>query len=154
MRAVALVVVSIIVILSKATYAAPEIADAELRETVDELSASTLVGGEGWRVYKRLLHPEYSRWAMGEIYEGRNKFVKSLEEWWDYGMRVAERDIEMVAVDMVGNLAIIRFKTTETFVGPEGPADGFSGFVSNIWIKEDGDWLLLSAEISSTSRNE
>ena len=154
MRAVALVVVSIIVILSKATSAAPEITDAELRETVDELSASTLVGGEGWRVYERLLHPEYSRWAMGEIYEGRNKFVKSLEEWWDYGMRVAERDIEMVAVDMVGNLAIIRFKTTETFVGPEGPADGFSGFVSNIWIKEDGDWLLLSAEISSTSRNE
>lgn len=154
MRAVILVVVSVLVFLSEAAFGAPVIADANLRQTVDELSASTLADGAGWKVYERLLHPEYSRWAMGEIYEGRDKFVKSLEEWWDYGMRVAERDIEMVAVDIVGNLAIIRYKTTETFVGPEGPVDGFSGFVSNIWIKEDGDWLLLSAEISSISGNE
>ena len=154
MRQVILVIVIINVVLAEVAFAAPEFADDELRRTVDELSASTLVGGEGWKVYERLLHPEYSRWAMGEVYEGRNKFVKSLEAWWDYGMRVAERDIEIVAIDMLGDLAIIRFKTTETFVGPDGPAAGFSGYVSNIWIKEDGDWLLLSAEISSTARDE
>ena len=154
MRNVILVIASVSVILSEVAFAAPEITDAELHQTVDELSASTLIGGEGWKTYERLLHPEYSRWAMGEIYEGRDKFVKSLEEWWDYGMRVAERDIDMVAVDMIGDLAIIRFKTTETIVGPDGLADGFSGYVSNTWIKEDGDWLLLSAEISSTARND
>ena len=154
MRHAILLVAGLIAILSGAAFAAPEITDAELQKNVEELSAATLVDGKGWKVYERLLHPEYSRWAMGEIYEGRNKFVKSLEEWWNYGMRVAERDIDMVAVDMVGDLAIIRFKTTETFVGPDGPVDGFSGYVSNIWIKENGDWLLLSAEISSTARNE
>ena len=90
---------------------------------------------------------------MGEIYEGREIFVKGLEEWWNYGMRIASRDIDMVGVDMAGDFAIIRFKTTETFVGPDGEAEGFSGYVTNIWIKEEEDWKLLSAEISSTARH-
>lgn len=151
MRELILVVAGVGVFLWEPVHAAPEIADAALRQAVEELSASTLVDGEGWKAYDRLLHPEYSRWAMGEVYEGRAKFVKSLEEWWNYGMRVAERDVDLIAVDMVGDLAIIRFKTTETFVGPDGPADGFSGYVSNTWIKEDGNWLLLSAEITSAA---
>lgn len=154
MRELILVIASVSIVLWEPVFAAPEIANAELLQSVDELSASTLVGGEGWKAYDRLLHPEYSRWAMGEVYEGRIKFIKSLEEWWNYGMRVAERDVDMVAVDMVGNLAIIRYKTTETFVGPDGSTDGFSGHVSNIWIKEDGVWLLLSAEISSIVRTD
>lgn len=154
MRAVICLVVCIVVMLSETVFAAPEITDAELREAADELSASTLVGGKGWTVYERLLHPDYARWAMGEIYERREKFVRSLEEWWKYGMRVAERDIELIAVDMVGDLAIIRFKTTESFVGPDGEVDGFTGYVSNTWVKQDGQWLLLSADISSTARND
>ena len=139
------------VLVTETVRAAPEINDAELRKTAEELSASTLVDGEGWEVYERLLHPQYARWAMGEIYEGREKFVRSLEEWWDYGMRVSERDMEMIAVDMVGDLAIIRYRTTESFVGPDGPVEGFSGYVSNTWIKEEGRWLLLSADISSAA---
>ena len=92
---------------------------------------------------------------MGEVYEGREKFVRSLEAWWNHGMRVARRDIEMVAVDMIGDLAIIRFRTTESFAGPDGPVEqGFAGFVSNTWIREDGQWLLLSADISSTERSD
>ena len=83
-----------------------------------------------------------------------DKFVRSLEEWWNYGMRVAERDIELIAVDIVGDLAIIRFKTTESFVGPDGPVDGFSGYVSNTWVREGDEWLLLSADISSTARTD
>lgn len=134
-----------------AASAASEIADDKLRQRAEELSASTLVDGAGWQVYEKILHPDYSRWAMGEIYEGREKFVRSLEEWWDYGMRVASRDIDIVGVDMAGDIAIIRFKTTETFVGPEGEAEGFSGFVTNIWVRENEDWKLLSAEISSTA---
>ena len=155
MRQIILIVVVVTnFILSGAAFAAPEIDDIKLRQAVEDLSASTLVGGEGWRAYDRLLHPDYSRWAMGEVFERRTKFVKSLEEWWDCGMRVAERDVDIVAVDVVGNLAIIRYKTTETFVGPDGPVDGFSGYLSNIWIKEGGNWLLLSAEISSTAQTD
>jgi hypothetical protein len=67
-------------------------------------------------------------------------------------MRVAERDIDMIGVDEVGDLAIIRFKTTESFVGPDGPVDGFSGYVSNVWIRDNDKWLLLSAEISSITQ--
>ena len=154
MRAVVCLFACVIVMLSEAVLTAPEINDVELRKSAEELSASTLVGGEGWTVYERLLHPEYARWAMGEIYEGRDKFVRSLEEWWNYGMRVAERDIELIAVDIVGDLAIIRFKTTESFVGPDGPVDGFSGYVSNTWVREGDEWLLLSADISSTARTD
>ena len=67
---------------------------------------------------------------------------------------VAERDIEMIAVDIFGDLAIIRFKTTESFVGPDRPVEGFSGYVSNTWIRENGQWLLLSADISSTTHDD
>jgi hypothetical protein len=137
--------------LASPTLAGPEITDPLLRQQADELSASTLVGGEGWQAHERILHPDYSRWAMGEIYEGREKFVRSLEEWWNYGMRVASRDIDMVGVDMTGEIAIIRFKTTEIFAGPDGETAGFSGYVTNIWIKEDNDWKLVSAEISSAA---
>jgi len=153
MSKVIYVIVSLI-FLFEGAVAAPEITDASLRQAVDELSASTLVGGEGWQAYDRLLHPEYSRWAMGEVFERRDKFVKSLEAWWNYGMRVARRDVEMVAVDIVGDLAIIRYKTTEAFVSPDGPVEGFSGYVSNIWIKGDNTWFLLSAEISSIARSD
>lgn len=154
MRTVACLVVCASLMFSQSVFAAPEIADLELRRSAESLSASTLVGGDGWEVYERLLHPEYARWAMGEIYEGREKFIRSLEEWWKYGMRVAERDIDMIAVDMVGDIAIIRFKITESFIGPDGPVDGFSGYVSNTWVREDGQWLLLSADISSTARTD
>ena len=154
MREFVCLIACFIVFLSEVAFANPEITDTQLRQSAEELSAATLVGGQGWTVYERLLHPEYARWAMGEIYEGREKFVRSLEEWWDYGMRVAERDIEMIAVDMVGDLAIIRFRTTESFVGPDGPVAGFSGYVSNTWIRESDQWLLLSADISSTARSD
>jgi hypothetical protein len=154
MREIVLAITVLSITLCVPAFAEPEIANAELRQAVEELSASTLVGGEGWIAYDRLLHPAYSRWAMGEVFERRTKFIKSLEEWWNYGMRVAERDVDMVAVDMVGNLAVIRYKTTESFVGPDGPTDGFSGYVSNIWINKDGEWLLLSAEISSIARTD
>jgi hypothetical protein len=137
---------------ANAASAEAEITDPRLLERSNALSASTLVGGQGWEVYEEILHPDYSRWAMGQIYEGREKFVRSLEEWWNYGMRVASRDIEMIGVDMAGDLAIIRFITTETFIGPDGPTDGFSGYVTNVWVKEEGDWMLLSAEISSINR--
>lgn len=140
------------IFLSGFASASPKIPDEELRRAFDELSSSTLVDGAGWTVYERLLHPEYSRWAMGEVFERREKFVRSLEHWWDYGMRVAHRDTELVAVDMHGDLAIIRVRTTERFVGPEGQVDGFSGYVSNTWVREEGRWLLLSAEMSSIQR--
>lgn len=138
--------------VSCGAMAGPEITDPLLRQRAAELSASTLVDGEGWKAYERILHPDYSRWAMGEIYEGREKFVRSLEEWWDYGMRVSSRDIEMVGFDMTGDIALVRYITTETFVGPDGESVGFSGYVTNTWVREAGDWKLLSAEISSIDR--
>lgn len=130
----------------------PQIPDERLRERADTLSESTLVGGDGWAVYEEILHSDYSRWAMGEIYEGREKFVRSLEEWWNYGMRVETRDIELIGVDMANDVAIVRFITTESFVGPDGPTPGFSGYVTNVWVRENDEWYLLSAEISSLDR--
>ena len=135
-----------------AAFAGPEITDKQLQKRTEELAASTLVGGDGWQVYEEILHNDYSRWAMGEIYEGREKFVRSLEDWWDYGMRVSSREIEMIGVDMADDIAVIRFITTEAFVGPDGDVPGFSGYVTNIWVNAEGDWKLLTAEISSINR--
>lgn len=152
MRMVYLVLFVIAAGLARGATAEAEIDDVELRQAADALAASIVVGGDGWQAYERLLHPEYSRWAMGQVYERREQFVDSLAEWWDYGMRVAARDIDLVAVDMSDDVAIIRFRTSETITGPDGPVDGFSGHVTNVWKREKGKWLLLSAEISSTAR--
>jgi hypothetical protein len=135
--------------LAGPAVAEPQIADARLRQRMDELAASTLQGGTGWQAYVNLLHPGYSRWAMGELHEGRESFARSLKEWWEYGMRVTSRDIEMVGVDRAGNIAIVRFLTRETFAGPDGVTGGFSGYVTNVWVHENGDWSLLSAEIAT-----
>ena len=155
MKKFVLVAWTLLAFVSTNAGAEAEIADAGLRKAVHDLSAATLADGAGWQAYERLLHPNYTRWAMGEVYEGREKFVRSLEAWWDYGMRVAERNTEMVAVDMYDDLAVVRFRINEKFAGPDGPvAEGFSGYVSNTWIREGENWLLLSAEISSTQRQD
>ncbi len=140
--------------VSVSVHAESVISDERLRESFHDLSASTLVDGAGWQAYESVLHPAYSRWAMGEVYEGRQKFIDSLKEWWEYGMRVSSRDIELVGVDIADDFAVIRFKTTESFVGPDGPTEGFSGYVSNIWIRDNGDWKLFAAEIYSTQRED
>ncbi len=132
----------------------PEISDEDLKIRFKALSQATLVDGSGWQTYEKLLHPSYARWAMGEVYEGREKFIRSLEQWWNYGMRVARRDTEIIGFDQVGDLAIIRSRITEEFVGPNGPTEGFSGYVSNVWVKEDGEWFLLSADISSIPKSD
>ena len=53
MRELFLVIASVSILLWEAAFAAPRITNAELRQAVDELSASTLVGGEGWKAYDR-----------------------------------------------------------------------------------------------------
>ncbi len=149
-RTIATITLLILIFLTIGPVAAKtEVKDKALRQSMAELSASIAVGGAGWEAYANLLHADYARWAMGEVYEGREKFVNSLKEWWDYGMRVESRDVEIVGVDIIGDIAIVRFVTTETFIGPDGESVGFSGHVSNTWIKEHGDWKLLSADISS-----
>lgn len=130
----------------------PAIADARLRQRMDELAAATLQDGAGWQAYAELLHPRYSRWAMGEAYEDREAFVRNLREWWEYGMRVTARETEMVGMDLTGDVAIVRFLTRETFAGPNDVSGGFSGYVTNVWLREDGDWSLLAAEITNAER--
>ena len=129
--------------------AEPVIPDAKLNQRMDEIAATTLAGGAGWQAYAERLHPRYTRWAMGEAYEDREAFIRNLREWWEYGMRVESRQIELVGVDVVGDLAIVRFRTQERFTGPGDAAGNFAGFVTNVWLREDGDWSLLAAEIAS-----
>jgi hypothetical protein len=141
-----------ILLLAEPARAASEITEPRLRAVMDELAAATLQGGAGWQAYARRLHPDYSRWAMGEAYEDREAFVRNLRAWWEHGMRVTSRDIEIVGFDLAGDIAIVRFLTRETFAGPDGAAGGFSGHVTNVWVREDGDWWLLAAEIASTAQ--
>jgi hypothetical protein len=96
----------------------------------------------------RVLHEDYARWAIGESYQQRKEFLDDLKEWWDHGMRVASRENEIVSVDITGNVAIVRMKTSETFAGPGGDAGGFEGNVVSVWLNEEGAWKLLSADIA------
>jgi len=129
--------------------AEPAIPDAKLNQRMDELAATTLVGGAGWQAYAERLHPRYTRWAMGEAYEDRDAFVRNLRVWWEYGMRVESRQIDLVGVEVVGDLAIVRFRTQERFTGPDDTTGSFAGLVTNVWLRENGDWSLLAAEIAS-----
>ena len=144
-----IVVAGCSVLLGVPASAGPVIPDAKLNQRMDEIAATTLAGGAGWQAYAERLHPRYMRWAMGEAYEDRDAFVRNLREWWEYGMRVESRKIELVGVDVVGDLAIVRFRTQERFTGPGDSAGNFAGFVTNVWLREDGDWSLLAAEIAS-----
>lgn len=134
--------------LMLAAPVAAEDIPADLSKRMESLSATLDEGGAGWSAYADTLHPDYSRWAVGELYQQRAAFIDALKEWWDYGMRVQSRSVEIVGADLTGDLAIIRLKTSETFIGPDGASGGFEGFVVNAWLREKGEWMLLSADIT------
>lgn len=46
------------VLLSSPVLAEAEIPDATLRQRMDELAASTMVGSADWRVYEQFLHAD------------------------------------------------------------------------------------------------
>lgn len=121
---------------------------APLENRMAALSASLEEDGPGWTQYASLLHPNYARWVIGESYQQRDEFLQDLKEWWEYGMRVKSRDMEIVSADLTGNIAIVRIKISEMFVGPDDDASSFEGFVINTWVRDDGQWLLLSADIA------
>jgi hypothetical protein len=85
---------------------------------------------------------------------GREKFVRSLEQWWDCGMRVSSRDVDMIRRRL--------HRRSRHHPAPgEGDAlraawrDGrFAGYVTNVWVRENDDRRLLAAEISSTTRDD
>lgn len=120
-----------------------------LKARMDALSASLEEGGEGWRAYAELLHSDYTRWEIGGTLQDREVFLQALSEWWDYGMRVASREAEIVDARVVGDAAIVRITTSETFIGPDGESGGrFDGNLVNVWVMDDGVWKLLSADVA------
>jgi ketosteroid isomerase-like protein len=121
--------------------------DPALASEIEALSASLMKDGPGWKAYAEVLHDDYSRSSTGGEYQRRAEFLKGLQEWWDYGMRVSSRQVEPIAYDRTGNVAIVRSKVTETFVGPDGATSGFTGHVTYVWVLEDNGWKLLTAAI-------
>ena len=148
MRTIGLALGLLLVLVAAPVAAQPAQVDPALQRSIDALSASLMVGGPGWQAYADQLHDNYSRASTGGNYQRRDAFVEGLRQWWDHGMRVAARETVPVGLDTAGDVAIVRTRVTERFVGPDGaPADGFSGHVTNVWLREDGRWRLLSANI-------
>ena len=73
MRGLILVFVSVTTVFWQHAVAAPAIADADLRQAVEDLSGATLVGGEGWQSYDRLLHGERPAQLRGAFSGGQGR---------------------------------------------------------------------------------
>lgn len=127
-----------------------ETENAGLERRVRAFSQSLTVGGGGPDVYASFLHPSFTRWSHGQgDIERREAFLASVREWWDYGMRVSAGESRIAGIDIDNDLAIVRVERSERFVDAKGADAGrFHGFVTQIWSRAGGRWMLIGLDVS------
>ncbi|NNF08305.1 MAG: nuclear transport factor 2 family protein, partial [Candidatus Eisenbacteria bacterium] len=114
------------------------------------LSATTTVDGAGPEAYAKLLHEDFSRWTAGGDMMTREAMIQGLREWWDAGMRVADSETEILFIKVVGDVGILRKKTTENYIDASKEAVGsFTGFASMVWKRGEAGWKLLSLDVTA-----
>jgi hypothetical protein len=121
---------------------------AEVLAAMDRLSATTAPGGTGADGYARLLAPGYNRWMMGSGgVSDAAAWLPGLREWLEEGWRVTARESEVLEVLLVGDLALTRRVVTETHRSPQGEESLAKAALAEAWVREEGEWRLLRANV-------
>lgn len=117
---------------------------------IEELSASTVPGGDGPEGYASMLADDFTRWTLGgDRMSDRDSWVRGIEEWWEDGWRVVEREGEIVDITMTGDMAFVRRTAYERFAGPTGePGDLTGAALAEVWVRRDGVWRLWRVDIT------
>ena len=117
---------------------------------IEALSATTVPSGEGPVGYAELLSPDFTRWTLGSDHISRKQdWIRGIEDWWDDGWRVIERDGETNEITILGELAFVRRTAYERFQSPAGEAGEMAGAaLAEVWRIEAGEWRLWRVDIT------
>ncbi len=119
-----------------------------LLEVADGFSATTSKGGAGWEAYAEFLHDDFTRWTPGRDVWDRAKTIELIRSWWEAGNRMAKSETELISLRVRDHTGVIRRKFSETYVDQENKdAGSFTGFVTQVWIRDGKSWKLLAATI-------
>ncbi len=141
-------------IVLKGAYAQPDWNTDQLAliDRMKELSASMRVDGGGGEAYGGILADGFTRWTVGSTtINEREGWIDGIAEWFDAGWRVIDGSLEVLEIDIHGNIATTRRVVRESFKSPEGDITTYESGVVEVWekSKDGGQWLLRRASVTS-----
>lgn len=120
----------------------------EVLETMNKLSESTTIDGNGADAYGSLLSDDFSRWIIGsDITNNKKKWVEGVREWFDDGWRVSDRAQDNLEILILKDVAHTRRIVTETYLGPNGDSSVSKAALAEIWLYKEGRWLLYRVNV-------
>ncbi len=120
----------------------------EVIETMNKLSETTSIEGNGADEYGSYLSDEFSRWTIGSaITNNKTKWVEGVREWFDEGWHVSERTQQILEILIVNDFAHTRRIVTETYLGPKKETSISTAALAELWIKKDNKWLLYRVNV-------
>lgn len=120
-----------------------------LIERMKELSASMRIDGGGGEAYAAVLSEGFTRWTVGSTtINKREGWIDGITEWFDAGWRVIDGSLEVLEIDIHGEIATTRRVVRETFKSQEGDTTTYESGVVETWVNSDGKWMLLRASVT------
>ena len=115
---------------------------------MEQLSATTAPDGSGADGYSNMLADDFARWTIGSaLINHKEAWVEGVRGWFDDGWRVQDRQSRNLEIIVRGDYAFTRRIVDETYVGPDGENSGSSAALAEVWIRENGDWVLLFVNV-------
>jgi len=143
-----LMIVALLLVLCGATFQHPWTEQQrQVLSAIERLSAATATDGGGPAAYAAVLHPDFSRWTLGnDAAEDKETLVAAVEDWWRDGWRVSARDSRALQIVVRGDYAFSRRIVGETYTGPDGQRSASTTALAEVWVRDGADWLLLRVD--------
>ncbi len=119
-------------------------------KAMEGLSAATASKGGGVEAYGAILAEDFTRWTIGEekLYT-KEDWLKGLKSWFDHSMRVVNRKMDYIEMDLQGDFAFTRRIVTEIHADELDKRSTYKSALSEVWVKRKGTWLLLRADVTT-----
>lgn len=91
----------------------------------------------------------FTQWTVGSTtINQREVWIDGIAEWFDAGWRVIDGSLEVLEIDIHGDIATTRRVVRETFKSPEGDTTTYDSGVVETWVNCEGKWMLLRASVT------
>ena len=112
------------------------------------LSAATAPDGAGASEYGAVLAADFTRWTVGSSdISDKTSWVQGIQEWFEDGWRVSDRQTQHVEIVVRDDLAFTRRIVEETYLGPDGERSVSGAALAEVWVRGDHGWLLLRVDV-------
>ena len=112
------------------------------------LSAATAPDGGGASEYGAVLAADFTRWTVGSSdISDKTSWVQGIQEWFEDGWRVSDRQTQHVEIVVRNDLAFTRRIVEETYLGPDGERSVSGAALAEVWVRGDHGWLLLRVDV-------